>query len=102
MSVKMQRILATGGCGQIGSELVMKLRGKYGSNNVVAADYKRNPSKILLNSGPVEFIDVTNRRTVEDAIRKYEINTIYHMAAILSAVGEKNPELCWNVNINGL
>ena len=100
--MKMRKILVTGGCGQIGSELVMELRGKYGGNNVVAADYKRNPSKTLLNSGPVEFIDVTNRRTVEDVIRKYEIDTIYHMAAILSAVGEKNPELCWNVNINGL
>jgi len=100
--MKMRKILVTGGCGQIGSELVMELRGKYGGNNVIAADHKRNPGKTLVNSGPVEFIDVTNRQTVEDVIRDYEIDTIYHMAALLSAVGEKNPDLCWNVNMNGL
>lgn len=100
--MKMGRILVTGGCGQIGSELVMKLRGKHGGANVVVGDSARNPSETLLNSGPVEFLDVTNRQTVEEIIRKYRINTIYHMAALLSAAGEKNPELCWNVNINGL
>jgi nucleoside-diphosphate-sugar epimerase len=98
----MRKILVTGSTGQIGSELVIELRGKYSDNNVVAGYHTRNPTETLLNSGPVEFVDVTNRETVQDVIRKYEIDTIYHMAAILSAAGEKNPELCWNVNINGL
>jgi len=102
MSTEMRKILVTGTCGQIGSELVIELRKKYGGDNVVAAGHKTNPSKTLLNSGPFEFIDVTDRKTVESVIKRYEINTIYHMASMLSAVGEKNPQLCWNVNMKGL
>ncbi|MBA7682989.1 putative epimerase/dehydratase [subsurface metagenome] len=102
MSTEMKRILVTGACGQIGSELVMELRQKYGGDNIVAAGHKTKPSERLLNSGPFEFIDVTNRETVEAVVKKYEIDTIYHMAALLSAIGEKNPQLCWDVNMNGL
>ena len=102
MSTEMKRILVTGACGQIGSELVMELRQKYGGDNIVAAGHKTKPSERLLNSGPFEFIDVTNRETVEAVVKKYEIDTIYHMAALLSAIGEKNPQLCWDVNANGL
>ena len=98
----MKRILVTGACGQIGSELVMELRQKYGGDNIVAAGHKAKPSERLLNSGPFEFIDVTNRETVGAVVKKYKIDTIYHMAALLSAIGEKNPQLCWDVNVNGL
>lgn len=102
MSTEMKRILVTGACGQIGSELVMELRQKYGGDNIVAAGHKTKPSERLLNSGPFEFIDVTNRETVEAVVKKYKIDTIYHMAALLSAIGEKNPQLCWDVTLNGL
>jgi len=102
MVTEMRRILVTGACGQIGSELVIKLRKKYGGDNVVAVGHKTEPSKTLLNSGPFEFIDVTRRETVEAVVKKYGIGTIYHLAALLSAVGEKNPQLCWDVNVNGL
>jgi len=98
----MKRILVTGACGQIGSELVIELRQKYGGDNVIAAGHKTKPSQTLLNSGPFEFIDTSNKETVETVVKRYDTDTIYHMAALLSAVGEKNPQLCWEVNMNGL
>ena len=58
--------------------------------------------KLLLNSGPFEFIDIGKRETIEKVVKDYDIDTIYNMAAILSAVGEEKPLLCWDVNINGL
>ena len=88
--------------GQIGSELTMALREKYGNDNVVATGRKTKPGETLLNSGPFEFIDITDRKTVEKAVKEYDIDTIYNMAAILSAVGEEKPLLCWNVNIDGM
>ena len=99
---QMKKILVTGSVGQIGSELTMALRKKYGNDNVLATGRKTKPSETLLNSGPFEFIDITERETVEKVVDEYDIDTIYNMAAILSAVGEEKPLLCWNVNINGL
>lgn len=98
---EIKKILVTGAVGQIGSELTMALREKYGAENVVATGRKTEPSKELKESGPFHFIDVNNIETVEEMIDKYEIDTIVHMAAILSAVGEKNPTLAWDVNMNG-
>ena len=98
----MKKILVTGSVGQIGSELTMALRERYGNDNVVACGRKTKPSEKLLNSGPFEFLDITQRETVEKVVKKYDIDTIYNMAAILSAVGEEKPLVCWNVNINGL
>ena len=97
-----KKILVTGSVGQIGSELTMALRKKYGNDNVVATGRKTKPSEILLNSGPFEFIDITDRKSVEEVVREYNIDTMYDMAAILSAVGEEKPLRCWDVNINGL
>ncbi len=98
----MKNILVTGAVGQIGSELTLALREKFGNDNVLATGRKTKPSDVLLNSGPFEFIDIANQDTIEKVVKEYDIDTIYNMAAILSAVGEKNPQLCWNVNINGL
>jgi nucleoside-diphosphate-sugar epimerase len=99
---EMKKILVTGSVGQIGSELTLALREKYGADNVLATGHHTKPSQQLLDSGPFEFIDVSRKETIEAVIDKYGIDTIYHMSAILSAVGEKNPPLCWDVNMNGL
>ena len=99
---EMKKILVTGSVGQIGSELTLVLREKYGNDNVVACGRKTKPSEKLLNSGPFEYLDITDRKSVEDVVKKHDIDTVYNMAAILSAVGEEKPLLCWNVNINGM
>ncbi len=99
---QIKKILVTGAVGQIGSELTMELRRRYGNDNVLATGRKTKPSETLLNSGPFEFIDITQRETVEKVVDDYDIDTIYNMAAILSAVGEERPKVCWNVNINGM
>ncbi len=101
MAREMKKIMVTGAVGQIGSELTMALRKKYGNENVLATGHKTQPSPTLRDSGPFEFINVSQRETIDAMIKKYNIDTIYHMSAILSAVGEKNPQLCWDVNMNG-
>lgn len=95
----MSKILITGALGQIGSELIPKLQEKYGTDNVIATDYKRTPET---NIGIFEDVDVRDKEALRNVVQKYNINIIYHMAGILSATGEKNPELAWDVNINGL
>ena len=94
-------ILVIGAAGQIGSELTMTLRKRYGDDQVVASDLA-SPSPTLRNSGPFEFIDVTQHDALDQTIKRHDVGIIYHMAAILSAVGEVKPDLCWNVNVNGL
>lgn len=98
----MQKILVTGAVGQIGSELTMELRQRYGNDNVVAGGRKTKPSEKLLNSGPFEVCDCTDIKAARDVVKKYKIDAIYHLAAILSAVAEAKPNLAWDVNINGL
>jgi len=96
-----KRILVIGATGQIGSELTPYLRKIYGSSNVIAGFHKRKPSGTLAE-GPSVYVDVCDRRSIEEAVKKYDIDTVYHMAAILSAAGEKNPQLAWKVNVEGL
>ncbi|MEM3730751.1 MAG: L-threonine 3-dehydrogenase [Candidatus Bathyarchaeia archaeon] len=96
------KILVTGATGQIGSELTIELRKRYGGENVVAAGHKRKPSAKLLESGPFEYVDTTDRKSIEKVVEKYNIDTIYHLAAILSAAGEENPQLAWRVNVESL
>jgi nucleoside-diphosphate-sugar epimerase len=103
MSTKtMKRILVTGATGQIGSELTIELRKRYGGNNVIAAGHRGKPSEKLFSSGPFEYLDVTQKGNVEKVVEEYDIDTIYHLAAVLSVLGEQKPQLAWDVNINGL
>ncbi len=97
----MRRILVTGAVGQIGSELTVELRRRYGAGNVVAAGHRTRPAPVLCE-GPFEYIDVAHRDSIEEVVKRHNIDTIYHMAAILSAVGEAKPHLAWDVNMNGL
>jgi len=97
----MKKILVTGALGQIGSELIMELRRRYGNDNVVASNISNNGTQEVLNSGPFEIVDVTNIEQIANAVSKYNIDSIIHLAAILSAVGEKNPVLAWKVNMDG-
>jgi len=95
----MKRIMVTGALGQIGSELIVKLREKYGSDSVLAVDY-RVPDKDY--AGLFELADVRDREALDRLVTKYKIDTIYHLAAILSAKGESNPQLAFETNILGL
>ncbi|QIK55138.1 NAD-dependent epimerase/dehydratase family protein [Dysgonomonas sp. HDW5A] len=97
----MKKILFTGCAGQIGSELTLAFRKLYGNDNIIASDLSTKVCPDLLNSGPFVQLDVLDTKALGETIDKYKVDGIVHLAAILSAVGEKNPQLAWNVNING-
>ena len=96
-----QTILVLGASGQIGSELIEKLRTVYGSAQVVASDI-RNGSPSLMNSGPFEIIDATDKAAIFAIVKKYNVTQIYLLAAMLSATGEKFPQKAWNLNMTSL
>ena len=98
----MNKILITGSLGQIGSELALELRKRYGNDNVIVSDIRKVNGSKAMETGPFELLDCTDANAIANIVKKYKINTIYHLAAILSANAEKNPQLAWNININGL
>ncbi len=99
----MKNVLIIGSTGQIGSELTMKLRGIYGNSHIVAGYIPgAEPKGELAESGPSEVVDITNAQQIADAVKKYDIDTIYNLAALLSAVAENKPQLAWKIGIGGL
>ncbi|MEJ2049276.1 MAG: NAD-dependent epimerase/dehydratase family protein [Calditrichota bacterium] len=94
----MKRILVTGAAGQIGSELTTVLRQKYGKDQVIASGLKTDTNEKLMNSGPFEYVDCTDFAQLKFAIQKYKVDTIYHLAAILSGVAEAKPQLACEFN----
>lgn len=98
----MQRILVTGALGQIGSELVIALRDRYGPEMVVASDIRMTSARDPAGSGPFELLDCTDFRQIQETVRRYDIDSIYHLAALLSAVAEEKPRVAWELNMGGL
>jgi nucleoside-diphosphate-sugar epimerase len=96
-----KNILIIGACGQIGTELTLTLREKYGSDIIIASDI-REGNENLVNSGPFELLDATDYDALEELVAYYEIDTVYLMAAMLSATAEKFPMRAWNLNMNSL
>jgi len=96
-----EQILITGAAGQIGSELTPLLRKKYGESRVIASDIRIDIPSELKDSGPFEQLDVLSAGRLGEIIAKHKIALIFHMSAILSATGEKNPQHAWKVNIEG-
>lgn len=99
----MKNILIIGATGQIGSELTMRLRKEYPGGNVVAGFIKgAEPKGELLESGPSHEVDITNPLQIAEAVEKYNVDTIYNLAALLSAVAEARPQLAWKIGVGGL
>jgi nucleoside-diphosphate-sugar epimerase len=98
----MKRILVTGALGQIGTELVAALRERYGQDRVVASDIRMLPADSVAAQEPFTYVDCTELRQIQEAIRFYEVGTIYHLAALLSAVAEEKPQVAWSINMGGL
>jgi nucleoside-diphosphate-sugar epimerase len=95
------KILVIGSSGQIGTELVMKLRQIYGSANVVASDLKEGSAEIM-QSGPFEILDALDAVKIHEVVKKHKINQVYLLAALLSATAEQNPKFGWKLNMEGL
>ena len=98
----MSKILITGSLGQIGSELANALSERYGTNNVVVSDVRAKTCDDQISDCECAVLDVTDVSQVAELVKKHNIKTIYHLAALLSAVAEAKPQTAWNVNMNGL
>lgn len=98
----MSKILVSGALGQIGSELIPRLREKFGADNVIAVGHHKEPEDKFRQAGPFEMADMRDKEQLRALIKKYQIDTIYHLVGVLSAVGEQKPDLAWDVNMNSL
>jgi len=97
-----ETILVTGALGQIGTELVPALRAEVGEANVVASDIRLPSGAAPAGAGPFEYLDCTHIREIDAVVRRHGVTTIYHLAAMLSAVGEERPRAAWDLNMGGL
>lgn len=102
----MRKILVTGALGQIGSELLPALREHFGPEQVIASDIRmaqaaRNSAQSSVE-GDYEYLDCTQAQHLEDIVRRHNVGTIYHLAALLSAVAEQKPQVAWHLNMGGL
>ena len=98
----MKRVLVTGAVGQIGSELTLALRARYGGDAVVATDVRMPVDAELRDGGPFEFVDCLDPHHLTRVMQIHHVDTVYHLAALLSAVGELRPLQAWQLNVNGL
>ena len=94
-----KRILIIGSVGQVGANLTPALRMRYGADNVVATGHHTMPNEDFRTAGPFAIVDATDKEALRYVVEKYEINTIYHLAAIMSAKGEQDPAQTWLVNV---
>lgn len=101
LTLIMNKIIVIGAAGQIGSELTLELRKRYGNDHVIASDV-RNASDEIMESGPFEILDVMDEQRVNEIITRENVQTVYLLAALLSGSSEKNPKLAWDLNMKSL
>lgn len=97
----MDKILIIGACGQLGTELTLKLRELKGKENVIASDLRMHPLE-LISDGVYEQLDIMDKDRFQYLLEMYDIKEVYHLAAVLSAKGEQNPEFAWKLNMESL
>ncbi len=98
----MKHILLTGSLGQLGSEITVALQKQYGKDNVIVTDIRDDKNQTLINSSIFYKVDSRDGKKLSEIINKHKIDTIYHLASLLSATAEKNPQKAWDINTNGL
>lgn len=98
----MKKVLVTGSLGQIGTAFVCRLREILGVDNVIATDINRKEDSTVITNGHFEILDVMDYETMKNLCKKYEVDTLIHLAALLSATAEAKPQLGWNLNMTGL